>query len=103
MDTTIQIKALSVFAHELASVSDELFFEIYTRIGITPEQEVEIAGDKINKIKIPSFDYHYIDSEESRGRVNEAFDIIFKATAKSLWPDNDPKSYIDNIRQLGVK
>ncbi|MFA5067688.1 MAG: hypothetical protein WC466_06625 [Candidatus Izemoplasmatales bacterium] len=102
MNTEIQATALLVFAYESTSVSDGLFFEIYTRIGITPKQEAEIAGDKISKIKIPSFNYHYIDSEESQGHVNEAFDIIFKATAKSLWPDSDPNSYIDNIRQLGI-
>ena len=101
MDTEIQTTNLLVFAYESTSVSDGLFFEIYTRMEISQEQAIEIAGTDYKKI--PSISYRYVESKNDNHDLDGVFDLIFDAAAKSLWPDSDPESYIDNIRQLSVK
>lgn len=92
METKIQTATLFVSAYDSASVSDGLFFEIYTGIEISEEQAVEIAG-KLFKT-VPNMSYRYVDSEESARNLARAFDILFEETAKAMGPDSVFHDYL---------
>ena len=96
MTTKNRHPTLFVFAYDSASILDALFFEVYTRLRMTPKQAGNTADGRHTPIL--GISYCYINSEKSGDILNDAFDIVFRETLKYR-KFKKKKSSIDNYGQ----